>query len=490
MHSSSIDKMKAFKEKYLAGKRNSKLEIIDLGSTDIGGTYRGIFKEKNWRYRGVDLAPGKNVDLVLSDPYDWREIASDSVDVLVTGQTFEHIEFFWKTMSEIGRVLKPGGLCCIIAPSAGPEHRYPVDCWRFYKDGMVALANYANFDVLEAYTQPTPLGYGDGSDVWADSVLVAKKTAGKARGRNESGNPLNSKCRYVDELRRSIDTQQSTIGQLNSEIEAKKSEIEAKNAILNKQNAELASIRNSRAWRLVKRLSPIRLFARKLLPAKQNIPDAQAELTPIERQRIVDEFHKLYYYAYQSGGTWRDTYWMGVPAMKCPLDLWVYQEIISKERPDLIIESGTFNGGSALFLASVCDLVGNGEVLTIDILRRERPKHKRVTYLLGSSTSEEIVRKVEKAAKGKKSVLVILDSDHSKGHVLSELRIYSRFVTKGSYLIVEDTSVNGNPVLPEHGPGPNEAVKEFLAESDAFEVDKGKEKFFLTFNPDGYLLRK
>lgn len=246
MHLSSIDKMKAFKEKYLVGMKDTKLEIIDLGSTDIGGTYKEIFKEKNWRYRGADLTPGKNVDLVLSDPYDWREIASNSVDVLVTGQTFEHIEFFWKTMSEIERVLKPDGLCCIIAPSAGPEHRYPVDCWRFYKDGMVTLANYVNFDVLEAYTQSAPSGHGADSDMWTDSVLIAKKPTGKMINDNESGNSLNSKFIYVEDLKKSV--------------ERLKFEIAVKNSVINKQNVELANIKNSRTWRLVKKLSILRFF--------------------------------------------------------------------------------------------------------------------------------------------------------------------------------------------------------------------------------------
>jgi len=206
-----------------------------------------------------------------------------------------------------------------------------------------------------------------------------------------------------------------------------------------------------------------------------------------DAKRIVDDFHGLYYDANLSGGTWRDTYWQGIPTYKCPLDLWIYQEMIFKERPDLIVECGTANGGSALFLASMCDLAGNGEVVAIDIQSGERPKHARITYLTGSSTSESIVAEVEKRARGKKSVMVILDSDHSKAHVLNELRIYSRFVTKGSYLVAEDTNVNGNPVLPGHGPGPNEAVKEFLAENSGFEADRSKEKFFLTFSPGGFL---
>jgi len=176
--------------------------------------------------------------------------------------------------------------------------------------------------------------------------------------------------------------------------------------------------------------------------------------------------------------------------MKCPLDLWVYQEIICTLRPDVIVECGTYRGGGALFLASICDLVNHGRIITIDTKRWSdvMPRHKRIEYLIGSSTSDVVVRQVEKAARAKKT-LVILDSDHSKENVLAELRSYSRFVSVGSYLIVEDTNINGHPVRPDFGPGPWEAVKEFLQENNNFAVDSSKERFFLTMNPGGYLKR-
>lgn len=178
---------------------------------------------------------------------------------------------------------------------------------------------------------------------------------------------------------------------------------------------------------------------------------------------------------------------MGIPVLKCPLDLWIYQEIIFKTRPDIIIECGTAKGGSALYLASVCDLVNNGRVITVDIEdNKDKPKHKRITYLLGSSISKQIIEKIKKLV-GNKKIMVILDSDHSKQHVLSELKIYSKFVTKESYLIVEDTNINNHPVLSNFGPGPMEALKEFLKENKNFIIDKEKEKFYLTFNPKGYL---
>ncbi|WP_322877281.1 class I SAM-dependent methyltransferase [Pseudocalidococcus azoricus] len=167
--------MQLFVNKYLNKKSSEELYILDLGSQNIGGSYRPIFNIPGWKYIGLDLEVGENVDILLRDPYRWNEISSNSVDVLISGQTLEHIQYFWLTILEIARVLKPGGLCCLIAPSTGYEHRYPLDCWRFYPDGMIALANFAQLEVLEAFTQWENENYNDGSNVWHDSVLIARK---------------------------------------------------------------------------------------------------------------------------------------------------------------------------------------------------------------------------------------------------------------------------------------------------------------------------
>jgi cephalosporin hydroxylase len=206
-------------------------------------------------------------------------------------------------------------------------------------------------------------------------------------------------------------------------------------------------------------------------------------------RKIVRQFHQLYYYAKQR--TWKgNTFWLKVPAAKCPLDLWIYQEIICETKPDIIIETGTAHGGSALFLSSICDLVNSGQIITIDIEEQPgRPEHKRIKYLLGSSTAEETVEKVRSLLKADDRVMVILDSDHRADHVLRELNVYSPMVTVGSYLIVEDTNANGHPVLPLYGEGPMEAVEQFVNVQHDFVQDREREKFFMTFNPKGYLRR-
>lgn len=206
----------------------------------------------------------------------------------------------------------------------------------------------------------------------------------------------------------------------------------------------------------------------------------------------VDAFHRLYYELGKHGGTWKQTYWMGVRVQKCPFDLFVYQELLTELRPDLIVETGTYEGGGAYFLASICDLLDTGAVVTIDDddrLARFRPDHPRITYISGSSIDAAVVSDVEARATSCETVLVLLDSDHSRDHVSAELDSYAPLVTPGSYLIVEDTNVNERPVLPEHGPGPAEAVEAFLAEHPEFHVDRGREKLLMTFNPGGYLRR-
>ena len=205
---------------------------------------------------------------------------------------------------------------------------------------------------------------------------------------------------------------------------------------------------------------------------------------------IAEQFTQAYYEGAMFGETRADTTWLGVRTDKCPLDLWIYQELLTELRPDLIVETGTAFGGSALYLASVCDLLGHGRVLTIDVQEQpDRPQHERIEYLTASSTARETLEHVRAALPPGGNVLVILDSDHRKEHVLQELRLYAPLVPIGGYVVVEDTILNGHPVSPDFGPGPMEAVEAFLAEDERFRSDRRREKLYLTFNPRGYLRR-
>jgi cephalosporin hydroxylase len=186
---------------------------------------------------------------------------------------------------------------------------------------------------------------------------------------------------------------------------------------------------------------------------------------------------------------WTRATWLGAQALKNPLDLWVYQEIVFETKPDVIVETGTYRGGSALYLATICDLVGAGEVVSIDIepVRDDYPQHPRITYLGGrSSTDPDVLDEVRRRVDGRPA-LVVLDSDHSQAHVEAELEVYAPLVPVGCYLIVEDSNIG--QIRKDLMPGPLQAVERFLAGAREFEVDREREKFLITFNPSGYIRR-
>ncbi len=185
------------------------------------------------------------------------------------------------------------------------------------------------------------------------------------------------------------------------------------------------------------------------------------------------------------------TEWMGVKAAKCPMDMWVYQELMVRLKTDLLIETGTWLGGSALFFAHIFDLMGQGRVITVDIEKQpDLPQHERIEYLHGSSLDDGIIQHMQAACDQARSVLVILDSDHRKAHKLAELKRYAPMVSPGSYLIAEDSCFDYYPAWPEFGAGPARAVREFMQSNTEFEIDRQQERHMLTFAPIGFLRKK
>ncbi|MBI1978254.1 MAG: class I SAM-dependent methyltransferase [Candidatus Omnitrophica bacterium] len=211
----------------------------------------------------------------------------------------------------------------------------------------------------------------------------------------------------------------------------------------------------------------------------------------IEDRVVIHKFNKIYYdfELFEKMG------WLGVKTGQNPCDNWVMQEIITEVKPDFIIETGTGEGGTTLFYATVLSQVNElGKILTIDLVPQfgKASKFKlfqeRVEFIQGSTTSPKIVEAVTQRVKGKK-VLITLDSKHTKENVLNEIKCYAPLVSRDSYLVVQDTNANGHPVLPDFGPGPYEAVQEFLKTDKNFVIDHNREKFLLTFYPSGYLKR-
>ncbi len=211
----------------------------------------------------------------------------------------------------------------------------------------------------------------------------------------------------------------------------------------------------------------------------------------IQHGDIADQFHRAFY---ASKFTHNLTHWEGVPILKNPLDVWIYQEILHDLKPTLIVETGTAYGGSALFFARMLDRHGMGRVISIDIEPADTlpMHHPRILFLQGnSSTAPETLMTVSAIAKGHERVMVVLDSDHSKAHVLAELEAYAGFVTPGQFLVVEDTNINGRPVEQDWmgGPGPGDALDVWLPNHPEFVADQMAERFLMTFYPGGWLRR-
>ncbi len=208
----------------------------------------------------------------------------------------------------------------------------------------------------------------------------------------------------------------------------------------------------------------------------------------------ADRYHAWYY----ETKVWQSTKWMGVTTYKSPSDMWNYQEILSDLKPSLVIEFGTAFGGSALFFASVMRQIGQPfKVLSVDInIERVDEKAKRdadIELLTMSSTNERVADRIkELRCEFPGHVFAILDSDHRKTHVLGEFQLLRPLLIPGDYLIVEDSNINGHPVVSGWGAGPFEAIEEYeSAYPDDYRHDIEREsKFGFTFAPNGFLIRR
>src|SRR5262245_60503199 len=216
-----------------------------------------------------------------------------------------------------------------------------------------------------------------------------------------------------------------------------------------------------------------------------------------QRSNSVASVPQQYFEWYYNANIWKTLTYRGVRTLKYPMDLWNYQEIITERNVQWVLETGTRHGGSALFFADLLTNLGRGgKVITIDLepeLHIDPRSHRRIELLIGDSGSPEVMerawRDLRRTAPGE--VFVILDSDHRKPHVLRELEAIVPRMRAGDYLVVEDTVVNGHPVRPNHGPGPLEAVQEFVASrSGLLAADPRREgRFGFSAAQGGYFIR-
>ena len=207
---------------------------------------------------------------------------------------------------------------------------------------------------------------------------------------------------------------------------------------------------------------------------------------------MIQEGYLRWYY---DTGVWKRLSYRGVRTLKNPLDMWNYQEIIAEHGIEWVLETGTRHGGSALFFADLLEARrAAGVVISVDVdhTALQIAAHPRIRLLKGDSASLEIQTAIQELLPRQRApMFVILDSDHTKAHVLRELAAYVPFMQRGDYLVVEDSCVNGHPVRPDFGPGPMEAIEEFLATHPGqLQGDPAREgKFGCTFAPRGYYLK-
>ena len=232
------------------------------------------------------------------------------------------------------------------------------------------------------------------------------------------------------------------------------------------------------------------LLTRRAAPAAPGSPSAPPDPGPGSDDRIVRRFHLLVY----NRNIWQQNHYLGVQTLQNPEDVWITQEILHEVKPDFLVETGTHHGGSAALWATFLQQMNpDARVITVDIEDKVKARElpifqQKVDFLLGSSTAPEIVDDVRRRVKGKR-VMVVLDSWHGRDHVLKEMELYGPLVSPGSYMIVQDTNINGHPVLPGWGPGPWEALDAFLPSHPEFEPDRSRERLLFTMHPRGYLKR-
>jgi cephalosporin hydroxylase len=214
---------------------------------------------------------------------------------------------------------------------------------------------------------------------------------------------------------------------------------------------------------------------------------------PLDRM-AVERFHRRWY----ESETWKQMTFLGVPVMKWPGDLWNYQEILAALRPALVVEFGTYRGGSALYFAETMRAAGlPPRVLTVDVeptrIHESVKARADIERMTCSSTDPAVAARIAALrAENPGPVFAILDGDHRRDHVLAEMESLRPLLVAGDVLIVEDGNVNGHPVLPEFGPGPLEAIRAYVAAHPGdYTRDAAREtKFGFTFAPEGYLVRR
>ena len=442
MHAEALDEMRRLIETYLDPDRS--LEVLDIGSLDVGGacgdgSFRPLFARAGWHYTGLDMVAGPNVDRVVHHGWRWP-LRSRRFDLVISGQALEHAPRFWETWREMVRMVRPGGLLFLIVPAKGLEHRYPVDCWRFYPDSMGALAELEGLELLQVATR--------WANVWGDTIGVFRRPHRPPRW---------SSAFLREHLRDAVGT---VLGY----------------------------------WLGHDRRASVAATAAAGEPTAETVPaDRRVALAAAPHRERFNRSLAEWFSYFQRDMVFDQVHWMGVKTVKNPMDCWVYQQLLAELRPRVVVELGSAHGGSTLFLLNMLDLLGDGAVVSVDRDRRTFAlNHPRLRRVDGDLADPKVIEQVYALCAGAGPVLVVHDADHQRDAVLRDLRNFAPLVTVGSWFIVEDGIVDVLPEfpgVPPGVPGPLAAVLAFLDENPGFEMDRSREGCVITYNPGGFLRR-
>ena len=227
---------------------------------------------------------------------------------------------------------------------------------------------------------------------------------------------------------------------------------------------------------------------------RSGLAERQSPRAEISDKEVIDKFYKIWW---KTHAVFQNR-WLGIPTLQHPFDVWITQEIFWEVKPDFVVETGTLLGGSAILWATIMAQINpKARVITIDVAdkthqyaRNNKLFRQKVDFVKGSSTDPKVVAEVTRRVRGRR-VVVILDSLHTKEHVLNELRAYAPLVNVGSYLIVQDSFAWHPTPVENIGPddGPWDAIAAFMEKNDEFEIDSKRERLILTSNRNGFLRR-
>lgn len=468
MHPTALQTGRLFFETYWQSNYHN---ILDIGSRDVNGSLRSV-KPEAAAYLGVDLQPGPGVELVLQDPHH-LPLDDQSVDIVVSTSCLEHDPLFWLTFGEMLRVLKPGGILYINAPSNGGYHGYPFDHWRFYPDAGRALVQWAErlerpVTLIESFIGECAGG------TWANNVMVfacepfdyalperllCDQLMGATNVRRGNAEELERFEALPEDLRR--------LKQANARINALEAQLKEYEANASVRMKELAYLKKNTAK----------------LPLQEADQGSRGD-------NFNTAFSAPFLQGYQSGVM--SYSYRGVSCLKSPIDLAIYAKAIWKLRPATLIEIGSKAGGSALWFADLLHNYGlEALVYSIDLHPPQNIVAERIQFLQGDANDLQSVFSDYGLIDAPHPWLVIEDSAHTYQTCSAALAQLASLMQSGDLLVMEDGVLDDLGLSERYNGGPNRALQEFFIQHpETFIVDHQLCDLFgknATYSPNGWL---